>query len=377
MLLRPSHFQELISGRRRGVGATVLRGILRLGESGYAAAVRWRNGRFDRGRARVHRAGVPVVSVGNLSLGGTGKTPLVAWLVRWFQSRGVSVGIVSRGYGADRGRLNGGARGPGPPGGTGKPRPEGSGGSNDEALELEGLLPGTPHVQNPDRLSAAREAVERFGCRLIVLDDGFQHRRIARDLDIVLLDALEPFGFDHLFPRGLLREPVEGLRRADVVALSRADLVDLPRRKEIWRTVRHHAPGVLELEGAHAPRGLVSPAGQRAAIETLRGQSVAAFCGIGNPAAFRRTLESCGCRIAGLREFPDHHRYTAADFDRLAAWADSLHAAALLSTGKDLVKVPAGALGKHPCWALEIGWEFRAGQEQLESRLAALLGGGT
>jgi tetraacyldisaccharide 4'-kinase len=327
----------------------VLRGILRLGETGYTAAVRWRNRRFDRGWATAHRAGVPVVSVGNLSLGGTGKTPLVEWLVRWFQSRGVRAGVVSRGYGAAAGR------------------------PNDEALELQRLLPETPHVEKPDRLSGAREAVEKFHCQLIVLDDGFQHRRIARDLEIVLLDALEPFGFDHVFPRGLLREPVDGLRRADAVVLSRADLVEAPRRAEIWQAVRRHAHGVLELEAVHAPRALVSADGVRAALEALRGQPVAAFCGIGNPAAFRRTLESCGYQVAGVREFPDHHRYTAADLDRLAAWADSLAVAAILCTGKDLVKVPAGRLGKHPCWALEIGWEFRAGQEPFESRLAALL----
>jgi tetraacyldisaccharide 4'-kinase len=260
----------------------------------------------------------------------------------------VRAGVVSRGYRA-------------PP-----RRP------NDEALELERLLPQTPHVENPDRLSGAREAVERFGCQLIVLDDGFQHRRIARDIDIVLLDALEPFGFDHVFPRGLLREPVAGLRRADFVVLSRADLVDLPRRAEIWRAVRRHAPGAAELEGVHVPRGLVSAAGERAALETLRGKRVGAFCGIGNPAAFRRTLQACGCQIADLREFPDHHRYTSADFDRLAAWADSLEAVAIVCTGKDLVKLPVAPLCRHPCWALEIGWEFRAGQEQLESRLAAL-----
>ena len=129
MLFRPSHFHDLVSGRRRGLGASVLRGILRLGETGYAAAMRWRNRRFDRGRATVHRAPVPVVSVGNLTLGGTGKTPLVEWLVEWFRARGVRAGVVSRGYGSAAGR------------------------PNDEALELQRLLPQTPHVENSDRLS--------------------------------------------------------------------------------------------------------------------------------------------------------------------------------------------------------------------------------
>ena len=132
---------------------------------------------------------VPVISVGNLTLGGTGKTPMVEWIVRQLQKREKKVGIISRGYGS-------------------------RGGPNDEALELAWKLPSVPHVQNPDRVAAARRAIDEFGCDALVLDDAFQHRRIARDLDIVLLDALEPLGYEHVFPRGTLREPIEGLARA-------------------------------------------------------------------------------------------------------------------------------------------------------------------
>ncbi len=214
-----SSFREIVSGRRRGPVAAVLRGALGLAEPCYAAAVRWRNRRYDRGAATVHRVGVPVLSVGNLTLGGTGKTPMVRWLAQWFHNRGARVAVVSRGYGAKVGN------------------------ANDEALELRRLLPDVPHLENPDRVAAAREAVATLGCQAILLDDGFQHRRIARDLDIVLLDALAPFGFGHVFPRGTLREPLAGLRRADAVVLSRADLLDSSEREEIWQTVRAHAPG--------------------------------------------------------------------------------------------------------------------------------------
>ncbi len=165
------------------------RGALALAEIPYAAAVDWRNRRYDCG-ATVQRVGVPVVSVGNLTLGGTGKTPLVEWLARWFADRGVRVVLVSRGYGAL----------PGQP--------------NDEALELAQSLPQVPHLQNRDRVQAALEAIGELGAQLILLDDGFQHRRLARDLDLVLVDALEPFGFGHVFPRGTLREPLAGWRRA-------------------------------------------------------------------------------------------------------------------------------------------------------------------
>jgi tetraacyldisaccharide 4'-kinase len=173
-VFKASTFRDLVSGRRKGVGAAALRTLLRVVETPYTLAVNWRNRRYDRGRAEVQRATVPVVSVGNLSLGGTGKTPLVKWLARWFTERGLRVGIVSRGYGASEGQ------------------------SNDEARELALALPDVPHVQNRDRGAASQQAVAEFHCQVILLDDGFQHRRLARDLDIVLLDALEPFGFGHV-----------------------------------------------------------------------------------------------------------------------------------------------------------------------------------
>ncbi len=234
------------------------------------------------------------------------------------------------------------------------------------------LLPGVPHLQNPDRLSATRQAVEKLRCQAIVLDDGFQHRRVARNLDIVLLDALEPFGFGHVFPRGLLREPVDGLRRADLIVLSRADLVDPASRAATWEVVRAHAPAALRAEAIHAPRTLVSSTGGEMPLSTIRGQRVAAFCGIGNPAGFRHTLEACGCLLAGFREFPDHCRYTPRELDRLVQWCRGLGAAAAVCTGKDLVKIPRERLGSVPLWAVRIEMEFLSGQDALESRLRQL-----
>ncbi len=315
----------------------------------YTAAVRWRNRRFDRRAAKVHRVAVPVVSVGNLTLGGTGKTPLVEWLAGFLGRQGVRVAVVSRGYGA---RAN---------------RP------NDEALELRLSLPDVPHVQNPDRVAAAEEAIRTFGCQTILLDDGFQHRRLGRDLDIVLLDASEPFGFGHVFPRGTLREPIEGLRRADVVAVSRADLLDDAGRAELRKTIDRHAPRAVYAEMIHAPRGLISGSGGQAPLDFVGGRSVAAFCGIGNPAGFRHTLAACGCHVAGFREFADHHHYAPADLDALAAWARQLGASAIVCTRKDLVKLSVDSLGGRPLWALRVAAEFVTGQAELESRLRALL----
>jgi tetraacyldisaccharide 4'-kinase len=347
--LNASRFRELVSGERQGVTANILRSILRVVEAPYSSAVAWRNRQYDRGRKEVQRVGVPVISVGNLTLGGTGKTPMVEWLARWFLDRGVRVAIVSRGYGSK------------------------AGSSNDEALELAEKLPGVPHVQNPDRVAAARAAIAEHNCRLILLDDAFQHRRIHRDIDIVLLDALEPFGYGHLFPRGMLREPLSSLRRADVVALSRADLIDGNERSRIQTVVRRHAPDALWIECSHAPRELRSASGKRAEIASLANRKVAAFCGIGNPAGFRRTLSQCDFSVAAFREFADHHSYEQSDLDSLGAWASSLAVEALVCTQKDLVKIGVDRVRELPLWAIAIGLDISLGQAELEPRLQDLL----
>ncbi len=351
-MFSPSEFRDLVSGRRRGPLAMVLRCVLRLVEVPYTWAVQWRNSRFDNGGRKIYRAEVPVVSVGNLTLGGTGKSPMVHCVARWFGRRDISVTIISRGYGS------------------------GTESENDEALELRQKLPDVPHLQNPDRVAAAKMAIadaDRHRCELILLDDAFQHRRIARDLDIVLIDALEPFGFGHVFPRGTLREPPEGLRRADIVVLSHADMLDGPGREELRRTARRYAPRADWVEVRHAADTLVSSGGVSEPLESLRGRLVAAFCGIGNPAGFRHTLADCGFEVAGFREFPDHHRYTSSDIESLSQWAAGLDIAAVVCTQKDLVKLDIARMDVHPLWAVSIGLEILGGEELLEARLQSLL----
>ena len=350
-MFSPTGFRDLVSGQRRGVGATILRGILAAAEVPYAWAVRHRNRRYDRGTNRVHRVEVPVISVGNLTLGGTGKTPMVEWVARQLLARRRKVGIISRGYGA-RGEMN------------------------DEALELAWKLPGVPHIQNPDRLAAARRAIDECGCDALVLDDAFQHRRIARDLNIVLLDALEPFGFEHVFPRGTLREPIDGLARAHLLILSRADFLTVDQRASLRERVVRLTPAAAWAEVVHAPVELVAaqaggtPAPQEP-LESLRGHRVLAFCGLGNPAGFRHTLEVCGYEVAEFREFPDHHAYRPADLESLAAAAQRLGVVAIVCTQKDLVKIKMPKLGDRPLWAIRVGIEFLAGQEEFQRRLAS------
>ncbi len=348
-MLTPQTLLDIVSGRRRGLGASMVRCMLRAASLGYALAMRARNRFYDTGIFRVHRVPVPVISAGNLTLGGTGKTPLIEWLARWFLERGVRIAVVSRGYAAK------------------------AGGSNDEALELEQKLPAVPHLQNPDRVAAARQAVDQFGCELILLDDAFQHRRIARDLDLVLIDACDPFGFGFVFPRGALREPLGSLARADVVILTRADMLEPAGRVRIWNRVQPVAPKAIWAEAAHVPIGLRSASGATAPLEGLSGLPVAAFCAIGNPAGFRHTLEQSGVRPVGWRAFRDHYHYSADDIHSLTAWAEGLGAAAVVCTHKDLVKIGVDRLNSLPLWAVCVEFRFLGGQEAVERRLERLL----
>lgn len=348
-MISPAGFRDLISGRRTGPMADLARGVLRCIEVPYALAVRARNTHYDRRPTRVRRVPVPVISVGNLTLGGTGKTPFVEWLARWYAERGVRVALVSRGY-----------------------RSEGA--ANDEALELAEKLPDVPHLQNADRVAAAQQAIREHRSQLLLLDDGFQHRRLSRDLDIVLIDALEPFGYGHVFPRGMLREPLSGLQRAHIVALSRADAVDDHARESIRARVAPWTESASWVEVAHQPRAVLGASGERRPIEFLAGRRVAAFCGIGNPAGFRHTLEACGSTVVHFREFADHHRYTDRELDLLAAEVTGLDdLAAVVCTHKDLVKIRREQLGNVPLVALIVDLVILSGKHALESALTRLL----
>jgi tetraacyldisaccharide 4'-kinase len=341
-------YLRLIRGESHCPLAWAARFGLSLAAAGYRLGVTVRNHSYDLGWRTTHRASVPVVSVGNLTLGGTGKTPMVEYIARWYRARGLRVAILSRGYGQ-------------------------STGLNDEGRVLDENLLDVPQLQDRDRAQLARIAVEELEAELLVLDDGFQHRRLARELDVVLLDALDPFGLGRLFPRGLLREPVRALRRAGVVVLSRADLVTGSDRAKIRREAERRAGPLRWVEARHAPLELVDASGRLRPLDDLGHGSIAAFCGIGNPAGFRRTLEPRCAVLVGFRTFPDHHLYNAADVADLAAWSRSLGADLVLTTQKDLVKLRACALGPIPLSALRIGLEITRGADVLDAGLAGVL----
>jgi tetraacyldisaccharide 4'-kinase len=342
-------FRRLISGEKSGAISTLARGGLSAMSLGYGLAVQARNRKFDRGRRKVFRASVPVVSVGNITTGGTGKTPFVAFLAGWFAERGVPVALLSRGYRA----LPGAA--------------------NDEKLVLDRLCPGLVHLQDPDRVSSAKIACEQHDAGAILLDDGFQHRRLARDLDIVLIDATNPWGYDRLLPRGLLREPVSSLARADLVVLTRADLCPPADKAKIVERLSRVRRAEDHLEVVFTPECLINSAGSTAALDSLRGCAVGAFCGIGNPGGFERSLQAAGIEPDWFRSFPDHHHYTPADIEALSAFDGERRSAAVVTTEKDLVKIEKTDLGGAPLWAVRIAAQIVRGRELLEPRLNAIL----
>lgn len=345
----PSWHRELVSGARRGL----LAGLERFGLSclslPYAGAMILRNRLYDLGLKRTHTVPAKVVSVGNLTLGGTGKTPAVEWLARFCREEDAQVAILSRGYGAGAGR-------------------------NDEALVLEENLPDVPHLQAADRVALAHTAAEELESEVLILDDGFQHRRLRRDLDVVLLDSTNPWGYGHVFPRGLLREPRSGLKRADAVMLTRCDQASAEAVAALRKDAERLAPGKPILETRHAPQGLVNSDGMSLATDKLQGKPVAALCGLGNPQAFVSTVKSLGAEVVAERFFPDHHPYSKADVDGLAAWAATLPAdACIVTSQKDLVKLRVARLGRTPVWAVRIALEPLGDPAPIHALLRSLL----
>ncbi len=342
-------FLALVRGQRRGPWVALQRFLLRMASWPYGLAVRARNVCYTRGWWRSERVPVPVVSVGNLTVGGTGKTPCVEYVADFYRDRERCVAILSRGYGS-------------------------TAGANDEALVLEENLPDVPHLQGPDRVALARAAVEELESEVLVLDDGFQHRRLARDLDLVLIDATDPWGLGYLLPRGLLREPVSGLRRAHAVLLTRIDQVSPEALSALKGRIARLVPGLPVIESVHRPEWLVNSEGEVGSLELLGERPVVAFCGLGNPEAFRRTLLSLGARIVEFRAYADHHAYARADVEALGAWAArQSEEAIVVTTQKDLVKVRLDRLGGRPLWAVRIRLAPLAGQDALDRLLEGAL----
>jgi tetraacyldisaccharide 4'-kinase len=294
--------------------------------------------------------GVPVISVGNITTGGTGKTPAVAWVARALSQEGLRVCILTRGYGRK---------------GADKRVPVSNGerllagaeeGGDEPRLLAEMLLGAAAVVSDRDRVAAARWAREHLGSEVFVLDDGFQHLRVRRELDIVTVDATNPFGGGRLLPQGRLREPQASLKRADVIIITRseqaADINALKREVEHW-SGRSNTIISRTRTGAVRPLALQTH-GPSSPASSYR---VAAFCALGNPKAFFRHLELSRFDLTYTRAFTDHHSYRQSDIDGVTREARERGAEALLTTAKDAVKLRSLRFDL-PCFVVEIEFAF-------------------
>lgn len=348
----------------------------RLFEPAYRLAITRRNRAFDRGRG-VTRLDVPVISVGNLSVGGTGKTPMVAHIVSTLLHESRTGGapirpcIAMRGYTPSRARSRR-ARAPEP----------------DETDAYRRMFPDVPIVARPDRLAglrrlfAATDPADRPTC--VVLDDGFQHRQIARDLDIVLIDASRPPIGDRLLPAGWLREPPESLARAGLVVLTHAELVDPERVAAIDAGLRSAAGRGIDALARHVWTGLRTGDGQDEPLlplDWLLGKRVAAACAIGNPRGFTHSLrttvgadgDSPG-HIVGTMILPDHDPYGPEVVSALSRLADEGDAEAIVVTDKDwskLRRLPADRFGRRPVVRPVLAMVFDRGQAEADARVLA------
>jgi tetraacyldisaccharide 4'-kinase len=295
----------------------------------YGAAVGLRNGCYERSIFASYDLGIPVISVGNITVGGTGKTPLTAHIAELLNEAGSFPCILTRGYGRrdDKRRVL-------VSDGVQVLTDVEDGG--DEPVELAQRLLGKAAVlADADRVKAAEWALQNLKPDVFILDDGFQHRRAKRDLNIITIDATDPFGNGMLLPAGKLREPLSSLTRADILVITRANLLGGNELEQL----SNRLAGLVGSDRVFRSSSHLTCLSTDGFIEDSRGFRYFAFCGIGNPSNFTRQLEMDGFLLAGSKSFPDHYSYAKEDISFLEKEALAAGANALITTEKDRVKL--------------------------------------
>jgi tetraacyldisaccharide 4'-kinase len=340
--------RSVMSGADNSVPAILLRAGLSMIEPLYAALMAGRNLLYDSQAFATHSLPRPVISVGNITAGGTGKTPVVRWLADELRKAGHRPAILLRGYKV------------------------GSGVTSDEQVMLDHHLNDETRAPvrigvNPSRTLAGQSMLEEHpDVTVFILDDAFQHRQLEREMDLVLINAADPFGYEHVHPRGLLREPLRSLQRADAFIITRADQVSPVRRRDIERRIRQQNRRAPIYRANHAHTGLRSSGCSAAddpdcAIDDLSRRPFFAFCGIGNPASFQRQLEELEGRFVGHHWFPDHHDYTEQDIIDVKRQAKEAGAELVVTTEKDWVKISGFSVAQDhdpEIWRTELEIEF-------------------
>ncbi|MBW8002765.1 MAG: tetraacyldisaccharide 4'-kinase [Planctomycetes bacterium] len=357
--LNEDSFRKLISGQTRGAVAGVLRFLLVVVSLFYGGVVRFRNFLYCKKWFKVHRSGAAVISVGNITTGGTGKTPVVIWICNLLKEKGVLCGILTRGYKTNKESIL---------------ETESCG---DEPAVLVKSCPDARLVINSDRVEGANDAVNLFGVKALVLDDGFQHRRLGRDLDIVTIDATNPFGYGKILPAGFLREPVSCLARASAVIITRCGQVKEDALGDIEKKLLAINPDLTIAKSLHCPVCAESSGGDEINLEELKGKRVFAFCGIGNPDSFFNTVRGLGAELVGSRIYNDHYHYMDKCLKTIYEQAHGCGADLILTTEKDWTKISLSEWAKKDiAFAyLQIKLQFSAGEAQIRGLIDEALAG--
>ncbi|MGQ3684783.1 MAG: tetraacyldisaccharide 4'-kinase [Candidatus Loosdrechtia sp.] len=353
------YYIKVIAGERSGSFSGAIRKALYLISKLYEFVVKTRIFFYKKGIFKRVRLPVPVISVGNITIGGTGKTPVVEYVSKYLRGKGKRVAILSRGY-ASRIKQNNSSF---------------EDACNDEYLLLRENIPDVPNLLHKDRVKTGLKAIQYFNAEYLVLDDGFQHLRLIRDIDMVVIDALNPFGYEEIIPCGMLREPLRDLGRAGMIILTHVDQCGHDKVRFIIGRLNKLAEDVPVIQTVHKPvcLELVDNASSLD-VCYLYGKRVFAFCAIGNPVSFRKSIEGLGCVLLGFRIFPDHHIYTVSELKELNSEAQRNKPDAIIITQKDKVKIKnVQGIWDFPVWVLKMEIGIIKGNEIFENKLNTLL----
>lgn len=309
------YWLSLAKGEKKGIKDKIIKFLLWIGSCIYGLGISLRLYFYRRNIFKKRMLPRKVISVGNITLGGSGKTPLVEFLGHLCQSKGIRPGILIRGYGLEKGIC-------------------------DEAQIFQINIPEAMIIVGRDRFAKATEALEKEKIDAFIMDDGFQHLRLHRDLDIVVIDSTAPFGYDFLIPRGFLREPLSSLRRADVFVLTK---VDFARERVGWITsrLRDLNPSAFVVESIHEPVSLLDmkQASKEVPLSFLAEKEICACSAIGSPETFYQVLTSLGARIKKDFSFRDHHFFTHQDVQAIVRYCRTNGISVIVVTQKDAVKL--------------------------------------
>jgi len=336
-------WRKLVTCENPPMGYKLLRSVLAILSLFYRIAVFVRNKLYDFSILKTKKVDAAVISVGNITTGGTGKTPLVAYLSNYFTSIGTATAVLTRGYKAKKNDFA------------------------DEPAMLVKAAPKAKVIVNPDRFAGAKKAISEHDTKLLIMDDGFQHRRLARDVNIVAIDATEPFGREKILPAGLLREPVDSLKRADAVIITRINQSQPEKIDQIKDRISGINPGIVFATAVHKPIFAKLIKGKRISLDELAEKKVYAFCGIGNPDAFFQTLAELFLNIVGTKVYNDHHNYTDTDIETICRNGRYKQADMIITTQKDWVKTALLCMEKFdiPIAHLAVELEFIDGRQEI------------